>query len=546
MTKHIYPLAIILLLTVSCILNPEKEDTKGSDKTTIAQSLLPETDALTYLLLTNPTEISVPIPRITINGQTSRKLTVKNISESTSFNRPKRLDKNIKFRRSDKIENSRNITIIDYDSYNIGDLKDFNIYIDNISTSPVKFTLKSKIPILADNSTELFLWSNSSVEPPSGAIEHLGSKFIEIYSEMIKIFGSPWGVHNSNNLLASTNRDIHILLTDIYNDKNLDLDGIVYGYFDGNDTIVSNSSNQCLNMVIDSYNFFKGTVPVDETYIWTKDNVYVAITLSTIIHEFQHMIHFYNKQVKQNLTDTFFNEMFSMISEEIMAEKHLKFMYEGFEKILTPNIDRLPTFNIFWDQNSSFYWNSTGYDPLNNYSMSYAMGAYLIRNYGLPLFKKYMSINSAGKNGILEALNSIDKNNEHTVKTLLHNFGTAVLRSSKKNTESVPYKFNNSTTLISGETEYYLYPLNFFDSTIYKYYALGSETNRLSNYEYEKTIYNAPFYTLTVEELNHNSNELMFKSESNIYVNLGELSNTDEVIIDFFNSELDIVYKLVF
>ena len=134
-------------------------------------------------------------------------------------------------------------------------------------------------------------------------VDSLAAKFItagddnDIYEWVTALFGEEWGAHNLPELIDENNQ-IHILLYDIDNDNSTT--GGVLGYFWGKD------------------NFKKSYMPhSNERVMFYIDAVLLATSgwggeiISTLAHELQHMIHFYQKIVLKNarVSDTWINEM---------------------------------------------------------------------------------------------------------------------------------------------------------------------------------------------------------------------------------------------
>lgn len=507
------------------------------------------------LLLTNYSNTNSEVPFVTVNNSTKIS---RSISSASNRNRniiPNRLEMP-KLSYNRKIT-SRSTSIVetDYKKYNIGDKYPFwLIYSNDQNNYQRDFILQSREFIESD--IELFIWvDNKDTNYSSEAIPHLNTTFKEIYLEMTTIYGKHWGIHNgkrdNENLISEENKDIHILLTDIDDDKNSSPKGFVNGYFHGyKDSFMLskhpfqnniNVSNQNNNIVIDSYQYFHKTQEGEPVKEWSNNSYETAATITTIIHEFQHMLHFYNKDIKYDIySDTFINEMFSMVAEDIFANKYSKY-YNNYTKInttLSPDIIRIPEFNFFWDMQSSFNWDYSQLN-LNSYSMSYVVGAYLIRNYGLELFLNYFETKQTGKDGILYSLNQIaPEEGNHNTQTLLKNMGTAILLSNNQISDK-GLMFNKSENFkING---YSLKPINFFNNKEYFYYSLGTEQNRLYNYDYNKGYYQAPLSFVTAEDLKrlNNTPEEEFLKESNIYVNLGKIEKGAKIIIYTFAPNID-------
>jgi hypothetical protein len=164
---------------------------------------------------------------------------------------------------------------------------------------------------------------------------------------------------------------------------------------------------------------------------------------STLAHEFQHMINFNVKYVRQGLkSETWYDEMLSMLTEDVLDS----FIDVAPTDTGHPIKDRMPrflaTFNNYglggtWGGNAAAYANS------------YAFGAYLVRNYGgLPLLQKMLANNSANIASISAALAELTPgmNFDHA----LDRYGEALVFSG---TGSDVISFNHAVTeTVNGES----------------------------------------------------------------------------------------------
>lgn len=560
--KILYP--IIALLLSSCFLNPSSSEENSADYLSRdTYKIESDTPIHTFLLLTNDSILNKSIPSVSVNG-VSRSLAEKSITSDNEHNL--NYKRKLHFHPISSIGrgNSRSITAPVTDQYGdkiIGDIQNFYIIENEIlgSYKAQNFKLVDKTNIAGD--LDLYIWADN--EKPTGIthynhtaditdaqIAHIRDSFTEgvtdsgIYHDMKSIFGEHWGdSSNNSDLLSPDNRDIHILLTDIKGDLNAEETGYIAGYFKSSDTerdsrslAEPNYSNQALTLVIDSFNYLNPKKYDDygneSPASWSSTSYETADLISTIIHEYQHLINFYQKGVKQDYGyEFFFNEMLSMAAEDILANKYMIIKTEDGEFTMSPHINRVPDFNLFWDENSSFFWDN---NSLNSYSMSYVLGAYLLRNYGISFFKKYLESDGVGIETALQALNSINPNTSHSKKSLLENFGSAVL-SSNIRIEEAPLRFYNTDYFnIDG---YKVVPINFFNPN-YRYYYLGYEENRLFNGTSSLTRGHnrAPFNPMSLDDIEKIRGSRKFLKESNIYIYLGKLDRNAEIIIDHYDS----------
>jgi hypothetical protein len=140
----------------------------------------------------------------------------------------------------------------------------------------------------------------------------------DIYDWVTNIYEEEWeNDTNGYTGLISANDEITILLTDIDGDDSSS--GGVIGFFWSKDNFEKSSisgSNERIMFYADAVMFAngEGTWSIDD--FWPKEMV------STLAHEFQHMINFYQKRI---LLDTdlnvWINEMLSETTEDLIATK---------------------------------------------------------------------------------------------------------------------------------------------------------------------------------------------------------------------------------
>ncbi len=282
----------------------------------------------------------------------------------------------------------------------------------------------------------LYIWVENRSIYPSGdrtyqvtqpMVDLLADKFLQqglnndIYDWTTAIFGAEWGETDSSNLIQNAS-DIHILLKDIDGDDSIT--GGVGGYFwakdnykkvkpFGTDSGSNLGSNECLLFTLDSVLL---AVP-DDGLPWAEDARWPQLLISALAHEFQHMIHFYQKNVLRKVfSETWLNEMCSLAAEDFLADKLMvpgprgvpldsSFDYSAGSAPITKG--RLPLFNQYNNESVNVWL--YGDDVLRSYATSYAFGAYLARNYGgAPFFTKILQSKERGYLALEEAAKSID------------------------------------------------------------------------------------------------------------------------------------------
>ena len=177
---------------------------------------------------------------------------------------------------------------------------------------------------------------------------------------------------------------------------------------------------------------------------------------STLAHEFQHMIHFNRKSVDKGLTSTsWYNEMLSSMTEDVMANI-IGTSLSDSSHIIHQRMIRFLGTSVSYPNYSAVgvtEWPDTG-SASNNYSMVFAFGAYLMRNYGgVELLSKIMANNTIGVPSITAALNEIYEG--MTFEQALARFGEAIVFNGVEQDSVVTFdKEINDTIAINSAIAY--------------------------------------------------------------------------------------------
>lgn len=387
--------------------------------------------------------------------------------------------------------------------YEVGVTENFTDDYGN-GTVTIPSTLKSKV---SANGKTLYVWVQNSSWIGAGVKKHevtqemvdkLSAAFLkpgddnDIYEWVTNICGAPWGPNNYSYCIPDTN-DIHILLQDIKND-NSDSGGVA-GYFWGVNNFkksVNAVSNEKLMFVIDSVMF-----AAKDGYSWEITDYWPEELISILAHEFQHMINFYQKifvQDNSSGSETWLNEMLSQCIEDIVADK---IKADGPRGVLYSDktagssgnkYGRLPLYNQYNDISLTEWLKNA--DVLKSYSISYAFGAYLIRNYGgAELIKNMVQNSGTGKECIEEAIKSCGYG-DISFAEAMNRFGAANLLSDELTTPE-GYSLNTGnwyTSTLNGDF-YNLGSINLFNY----YYAPKIETS-ISSYILAKDNSNKLYY----------------------------------------------------
>jgi len=314
----------------------------------------------------------------------------------------------------------------------------------------------------------------------------------DIYSWDTGVFGREYydpGSAVSSDLISPTG-EINIVLGDL-NPNRASQSSFVYGYFwaaNNYTSYVYNSvdySNKSLSFYLDGPLF--ATVASGETS-WSISGSYPSDMVSTLAHEFQHMIHFYQKQLAQGLveTDTWINEMCSMEAEDLVADKmgvpgprgvalvNGETDYSSGTLANNATTDRLAVFNRYYPYYS--LTESTNY-TVYDYSLGYSFGSWLARNYGGPnLFRQIVQNGYTDSNAVVNAVNAVNGTSA-TFSQLLRRWAGAVVASTSGLSEpmnlqaaSPSYFPFTQTSAVTGASQTFC--LGSIDYN--KYYAYGT------------------------------------------------------------------------
>jgi len=298
----------------------------------------------------------------------------------------------------------------------------------------------------------------------------------DIYDWVTAIFGAPWGPHRFTNLIPPEAADqIHILLLDIKGDGA----GSTAGSFSPSHNFQQNPAVPIARYSAERLIFFIDSplLSIREGPTWDITDRGPREILDTLAHEFQHMIHFYQKMIVHKLRPTpiieaWLNEMASEVTPDLIADKlgipgPRGVAFDDPTAGAPGNTDgRLPLYNVYND-----FQVTAWYGELANYSVSYALGAYLARTYGAALFREIVQNDGAGVAAIEAALATLGY--DVSFADVLTDWAIANLLSDDTSVQH-PYRYNTGTwftSAVGGQT-FRLGSINLFN---YRYE--GRETN---------------------------------------------------------------------
>ena len=290
--------------------------------------------------------------------------------------------------------------------------------------------------------------------------EKYAEAFDKMYPVITNVFGNEsdkiinYDTQSVVNMetLSDTGTKVNIVIYDIGADyrssDEVSTTGVV-GYFYAKDYYYTTKSAILLggNSVMTKSNVGKYFY-IDSGYA----NENLDDTISTLAHEFQHMVNFGVKDLAKNQSpDTSYNEMLSMLCEDMMQE------FLGLTDKEAPK-SRTQAFNLYYYASGIREYRNDDYAVLS-YSTSYLFGAWLCRQYGgAALVKAMMSNAYVDSASIVAAVNSVNGTN-YTFDDLFQQFLLALVDDddytiNKNATQTITYSSGSTT---------YKYPMKKFD-----------------------------------------------------------------------------------
>ena len=281
---------------------------------------------------------------------------------------------------------------------------------------------------------------------------------------------------------SATGTKINIVIYDIGADYDSKTQCGVLGYFYAKDYFSRTSGT---GSVVDYSNQGKYFY-IDAYYAVNETNT----TISTLVHEFQHMINYGVKDIEKDITpDTAYNEMLSMLCEDMMAD------YLGLGDDESVKAERLPYFNTSYFLSGIREYRNDGYAALS-YSTSYGFGSWLCRQYGgAALVNAIMSNDYVDNDSLVSAVNSVNGKN-YTFDDLFKQFLIAC--TSKDGTYTHNKDAAQTVTYGSGDSAY-TYPMTKINlwSSAYSYpteqngFLVSGQEN--AAYKPNQSAYTGPF-----------------------------------------------------
>lgn len=368
---------------------------------------IPESGKELYLVISNTTGKEIQAP--TISGYdippdttvlSSRSTFVSDGDESVNFTDAFIYEKTNLIKKNDAVARSTT-KVPSYSSYavlNEGEQKEFYEY---FRKSTYKATLRKKVPAKTDYGPKTLyifvedaMWGLNGAKINQDFIDKQADAFLkegeynDIYDYVTSIFSEEWGPHDYAHLIDDKN-EIVIVFSQFGNDTNVN-SGVVGYYWN-------------------AHNFKSSYYSRSAESILLNMNAYITfnhqkMSLTTMAHEFQHAIHYYNRAIKnEDESATWVNEMFSALAEDAVAD-FLGVQGPGNNNIRTGGAgsksDLLNGRIAEYIRGSRYdftCWNNENafgndkYSQVYPYGLVYSLGTYLVRNFGTDFIKEYMT-----------------------------------------------------------------------------------------------------------------------------------------------------------
>ena len=225
--------------------------------------------------------------------------------------------------------------------------------------------------------------------------QDVADKFAAHYYHEREIFGEEYdflfdaSCHSSPTeayKIEDTGSLVNIVIYDIANDHGQTNESGVAGYFFGAKDYFKNGNYRDARAYSNKGKYFY----LDAAFC-NNGNGYANpsstvsdLAITTLFHEFQHMIHFGQKTIYGIESDTWYNEMLSMLCEDLMAEQ----LGTGNS---APQTLRISDFkNSYYLSGIDEFREDNDY-TISSYANSYTFGAWLAREFGGPQFVSTMS-----------------------------------------------------------------------------------------------------------------------------------------------------------
>lgn len=234
-------------------------------------------------------------------------------------------------------------------------------------------------------------------------------------------------------------------------------------------------------------------------------NNFPGATQSTVVHEFQHMIHNGMFRAKGKISETWYDEMCSMLAEDLLQKK-LGLADKDVGKVRFKHLMvSYRTFPFFkWD-------NSDSNASAKSYANAYGLGCIISKKYGGPDFIYELTHNAAS--GTLEGFLEVVKSHDPfaTKESILQDIAVEMVTGqySNRNVVSTDHVMND-----------YTYPMTAFDLLNFDWVSSGKQYKG----PHYKSVYNNP--------KDANANPIVLEPNQFTIAYLGT-SSYDDLVLEF-------------
>lgn len=298
-----------------------------------------------------------------------------------------------------------------------------------------------------------YVWADKNSDVENLDFENFAKYFDKIYEKQTFLAGSKFdGKSDYYQNLILPNKKISLVLYDIP-DRN------IMGYF----APVNYSSSSRMEAIFADINY-------------AFDEKTVGDCISTICHEFSHLLTYVNKCLKKGLVyETWYTEMIAMVSEDFYKnDLNASFEQSSQARLFYFVKDATYAYGFRnWQDNNLMY---------ASYANAYAFGAFLVRNYGgAELFYEICHNDYVNEDSIVNAVNKIN-NTELTFNDLLKEF-CYILANTDNSDKDLPSLSKSVSSTISGFT-YNLDAINLAKLPVATEYEIRFDTTESITHRY--------------------------------------------------------------
>ena len=277
------------------------------------------------------------------------------------------------------------VKLTDSDYKNV---KEKNFYVWDIDKEGNNIFREANM-ILKREGKYCLIWCEKGLNVSDELLTELQESFDKVYPVETALFGtcSEYTVKDTEQFITEVNDKIYINILEMSEySKNIG------GFFSSVDMYKSSfiekyNEEYNYNYKTNEARMFCINYSAEPSFVDDMDGC-----ISVLTHEFQHMLRFISDNIVKGIdTDTWYDEMMSLLAEDI---------FSGYLEldIKSTAITRLYLFKILtnfgvtnWDNNpNSLFFQAS-------YSVNYAFGSYLLRNYGgAELLSALTDLNTAG------------------------------------------------------------------------------------------------------------------------------------------------------